>query len=675
MRQYAKLTREIWDAATYIGDTNTVLSRAILVNQFQMLKRKIPILHLIILVNSVGLAIAHSFHAPLTLSASLPGAILAICIVRFIRRLDSWGTMDPEDIQEALGQTLINSTLLAIGFGTWGLMLFEYGSRENQAFTAIFIFMSAIGCAYCLGSLPKAARYMIFFSGLPMATRLMLTGDMLLMGMGLNLVFVSILVIRMLGVYFSSIEELIESREAIVDQITRSEVAEARALKTAMTDALTGLANRRALTLSLDRLINDASQGDNTVPVRFGVAMMDLNGFKPINDTYGHAAGDHVLVTVASRLDKLIRDDGLVARLGGDEFAALITTAQTEADCMAYGRRISEAINEPISIGDTTLRISGSCGFALYPVSGANGDLLINRADTALYHCKRNRSVDVAVFQLDLEEHLRRRMKVDQALRSAIENNEIGMAFQPIFDLTTGHLVSFETLARWYHPSIGHVAPDEFIEAAEQSGLITELSSQVLGKSLAAAAMWDSAALISFNISAVQITDPTTALIVLSALNKAGIPPARMIVEITETALLSDLNQAQRTISDLRSAGVRVYIDDFGTGHSALGYLLELEFDMVKVDKSFVQSASKSVESRKLLKGIRDLCAAIEVPCVAEGIENENQHIIMSELGFQYGQGYYLCKPISPEKAEEMSFLASAKIIHPEVESLSQAIR
>jgi diguanylate cyclase (GGDEF)-like protein len=662
MRQFLKFTQEFWVAATYVGSTNTVLSRAMLVNQFQMLKRKIPILHLIILVNSLGLAIAHSFHAPLTLSASLPGAILAICVIRFIRRLDSWGAMEPEEIREALRQTLINSTLLAIGFGTWGLMLFGYGTREHQAFTAIFIFMSAIGCAYCLGSLPKAARYMIFFSGLPMAIRLMVTGDMLLMGMGLNLVFVSILVIRMLGVYFTSMEELIESREAIVDQITRSEVAEARALKSAMTDALTGLANRRALTLSLDRLINDASQGDDTVPVRFGVAMMDLNGFKPINDTYGHAAGDEVLITVASRLDKLIRDDGLVARLGGDEFAALITTAQTEADCMAYGRRISEAINHPITIGDTTLRISGSCGFAVFPVSGANGDLLINRADTALYHCKRNRTIDVAVFQLDLEEHLRRRMKVDQALRSAIENNEIGMAFQPIFDLTTGRLTSFETLARWYHPSIGHVAPDEFIEAAEQSGLIADLTSQILEKSLSAAAAWDTSISISFNISAVQIADPAAGLIVLSALNKAGIAPERMIVEITETALLSDLDNARRAISDLRAAGVRIYIDDFGTGHSALGYLLELEFDMVKVDKSFVRSAVTSVDSRKLLCGIRDLCAAIEIPCIAEGIEDEDQRALISELGFRYGQGNGLCRPITPDQAEELSHMASPPV-------------
>jgi diguanylate cyclase (GGDEF)-like protein len=658
MRQYLKLVQEFWDAATFVGDSDTVLSRAMLVNQFHTLKRKIPILHLIILVNSLGLAIAHSFHAPVSLSASLPGAILALCVIRFIWRLDSWGTMDPEEIREALRLTLVNSTLLAIGFGTWGLMLFEYGTREHQAFTAIFIFMSSIGCAYCLGSLPKAARYMIFFSGLPMAIRLMFTGDMLLMGMGLNLLFVSILVIRMLGVYFSSIEELIESREAIVDQITRSEVAEARALKTAMTDALTGLANRRALTLSLDRLINDASQGDDTVPVRFGVAMMDLNGFKPINDTYGHAAGDEVLVTVASRLDKLIRDDGLVARLGGDEFAALITTAQTEADCMAYGRRISDAINQPITIGDTTLRISGSCGFAIYPISGANGDLLINRADTALYHCKRNRTADVAVFRLDLEEHLRRRLKVDQALRSAIENNEIGMAFQPIFDLTTGRLTSFETLARWYHPSIGHVAPDEFIKAAEQSGLIADLTSQILEKALCAAASWNSAISISFNISAVQIADPAAGLIVLSALNKAGIAPERMIIEITETALLSDLDNARRTISDLRSSGVRVYIDDFGTGHSALGYLLELEFDMVKVDKSFVHSAVTSADSRKLLRGIRDLCAAIEIPCIAEGIEDQAQRALITELGFQYGQGNGLCQPITPDQAAELSHMA-----------------
>jgi len=666
MREFLSLTRQFWNAATYIGDTETVLSRAVLVNQFQMLRRKIPILHLIILVNSLGLAIIHSFHAPLSLTASLPGAILAICIIQFIRQIDACSATDPASVQIALRQTLINSTLLAIGVGTWGLMLFEYGSRDHQAFSAIFIFMSAIGCAYCLGSLPKAARYMIFFSGFPMAIRLMFTGDMLLMGMGINLLFVSVLVIRMLGVYFASIEDLIESREAIADQINRSEVAEARAIHTAMTDVLTGLANRRALTLSLNQLITDASQGDDAVPVRFGVAMMDLNGFKPVNDTYGHATGDEVLVTVAARLDNLIRDDGLVARLGGDEFAALITTAQTEADCLEYGRRIAAAINEPITIGDTTLRISGSVGFALYPVSGANGDLLINRADTALYHCKRNRTVDVAVFQLDLEEHLRRRMKVDQALRSAIENDEIGMVFQPIFDLTNDRLAAFETLARWHHPEIGQVPPDEFIESAEQSGLIAELTGQILKKSLSAAQVWNDGISISFNVSAVQIADPSAGLIVLTALNNAGIAPERMIVEITETALLSDFAQARRAISDLRSAGVRVYIDDFGTGHSALSYLLELEFDMVKVDKSFVQSAVVSPESRKLLQGIHDLCAAIEKPCIAEGIEDENQLAMITAMGFRFGQGNGLCEPVNPEIAAELARMAGARDETPE---------
>lgn len=658
MKQFFKTVRAFWEAVTYIGDADSVLARALLVNQLQNLKRKVPILHLVVLVNSLGLAIAHSFHGPVTLSAALPGALIAFFLIRFIRRVDTWGVMEPEAILQSLRQTLISTSLIAIGFGAWGLMLIEFGDRQHQAFTAIFIFMSSLGGAYCLGSLPKAAKYMILFAGLPMATRLLVTGDLLLMGMGLNLIFVAILVIRMLSAYFASIEELIESREAIVDQIARSEVAEARAIQTAMTDALTGLSNRRALTLSLNRLISDASQGDENVPIRFGVAMMDLNGFKPINDTYGHAVGDEVLVTIASRLDRLIKNDGLVARLGGDEFAALITTVHSDTDCLTYGRKICDLINEPMVIGDTTLRISGSCGFSIFPVSGANSDLLINRADTALYHCKRNSSVDVAVFQLDLEEHLRRRMKVDQALRSAIEAREIDVAFQPVFDLKSGFLKSFEALARWYHPEIGEVAPDEFIESAEQSGLIGDLTCLILSKALTEASSWNKSVSIAINISAAQVGDPATGLMIISALNQARIMPQRMIIEITETALLTDLAQARRTISDLRTAGIRVYIDDFGTGHSALSYLLELDFDMVKVDKSFVRSTTSSEESRQLLKGIRDLCGAIEIPCIAEGIENDEQRAVVTSMGFEFGQGDGLCVPIASAKARELSFLA-----------------
>jgi predicted signal transduction protein with EAL and GGDEF domain len=322
---------------------------------------------------------------------------------------------------------------------------------------------------------------------------------------------------------------------------------------------------------------------------------------------------------------------------------------------MVYGRRICDAIDEPITVGDTSLRISGSCGFAMFPVSGTNGELLINRADTALYHCKRTRSADVAVFQLDLEEHLRRRMKVDQALRSAIENSKIGVAFQPIFDLQSGKLISFETLARWHHPALGEVAPEEFIESAEQSGLICELTNRIIEKGLAAAQTWNKDVSLAINFSAAQMGDPAAGVVVLSALNKAGVPPERMIVEITETAILSDLDSARRVIADLRTAGVHVHIDDFGTGHCALSYLQELQFDMVKVDKSFVRNAGTSADSHDLLRGIRELCVAIKIPCIAEGIENEHQLALITELGFRYGQGNGLCRPISPAKARDLS--------------------
>ncbi len=630
--------------ATNIGSTETALGRAKLQAQYETLKRKIPVLYLIILVNAVSIATAHGFHASHMLSVSLPGLLVGLAAVRFMHWIRVWDKQpDPDTIEGELKRTLFYTLALCLGFSGWGLAMFEHGDIAHKAFTAIILYVSSIGSAYCLGSLPKAARMPVLLVGLPVSARLLFTGEPLLIAMGFNLSFVSLITLHMLGGYYSSLVGLIESREEVI-------VQKKRALTISNTDSLTGLANRRALMAAIDERI--LAPDVET----FAVAIIDLDGFKPINDTYGHATGDEALKKVADRLSGLCGERGMVARLGGDEFVLLVDELEDEYDCRVFGNKVCDLIREPIRVAGSHIRISACCGFSLYPQSGVDCHLLVHRADTALYHCKRDKSEQVAVFHMDLEKHLRRRMNVEQSLRAAIAKNHIDMVFQPIFDLQTGELASFEALARWNDPKIGQVSPLEFVTAAEQIGVITDLTNRLLDKALNAARSWDESVSLSFNISAVQIADPATGVKILAALNEKGVAPFRFNVEITETALLTDFDSARRALDDLRSAGVRVYIDDFGTGQSSLEYLRAFEFDCVKVDQTFTQSISGPTEEQGLLRGILDLCSAIDVPCIAEGIETDEQKEIIRDLGFRYGQGNWLHAPVNAAEAAAMSF-------------------
>lgn len=643
MRQLKDQIKSLFSAMICVGSTETALGRAKLQTQYETLKRKIPVLHLIVLVNAVSIGTAHGFEASHALTISLPGILTAVAALRFLHWMRNWDVQpEPEGVERELKRTLIFTVVLCLGFSGWGLAMFEHGDAMHKAFTAIFIYMSSIGSAYCLGSLPKAARATIFLVGLPIAVRLILSGHPLLVAMGFNLSFISLITLHMLGGYYASLIGLIESREEVIAEKTRAQ-------KISLTDALTGLTNRRALTAAIDQRIC------STETKHFAVAILDLDGFKPINDTYGHAAGDEVLKIVASRLNDLCAGHGLVGRLGGDEFVMVLDDVSDELGCRQIGNRICEAICEPIRVAGMSIRISACCGFALYPECGADCNLLIDRADTALYHCKRTKSEPVALFRMDFEKHLRRRMKVQQSLRAAVSTSMIDMVFQPIFDLQSGELSSFEALARWHDPQIGQVSPLEFITTAEQIGIITELTNRLLEKALTAAGNWDERISLSFNISAVQISDPATGMKILAALNEKGIAPDRFNIEITETALLTDFESARSALRALRAAGVRIYIDDFGTGQSSLEYLRAFEFDVVKVDQSFIQSIRGPAEEQRLIRGIRELCAAIDVPCIAEGIETDHQKAVLRELGFQYGQGNGLSRPVSAEEAAGLS--------------------
>ena len=414
---------------------------------------------------------------------------------------------------------------------------------------------------------------------------------------------------------------------------------------------LTGLANRRAFLRTLGRRTRALQRG-KAEP--FALAMVDLDGFKPINDTFGHATGDAVLEEVGVRL-AAASGTALIARTGGDEFALLLPDASEAEGAAVTASAICAALQRPFVVDRREFRISGCCGVALLARGDCDVTQALIRADTALYSAKQKGRAGIAVFSAEMDEINRRRVRIEKALRDRDQRDSIGLLFQPIRDLATGELRAFEALARWEHPELGTVSPAEFIPIAEHISVIERLSDQLLAKAAEEARSWAAPIRLSFNLSAVQLCSAGASEEILAILERIGFTPRRLQVEVTETALLADFAVARDNLKILRAAGTRILLDDFGAGHASISYLREMQFDGIKLDGTLIASIADSLRARRLLKGVLDLCAAMALPCVAEHIECEEQRDLLRELGCRDGQGYLLAAPLSAAEAAELA--------------------
>jgi diguanylate cyclase (GGDEF)-like protein len=469
---------------------------------------------------------------------------------------------------------------------------------------------------------------------------------------------VLLLIVHLLHLHNRSFCQLVASRSAIAAERERARRAEkqakaekVKAKRIADTDPLTGLANRRAFLRALGRRAGALPRTDHS----FALAMIDLDGFKPINDTFGHAAGDAVLQEVGARLTAAAGKGAHIARTGGDEFALLLPNARSVVDAQAAGARVCAVLAEAFRVDGREFRISGCCGITLLSPTDCNAGEALIRADTALYSAKENGRSGVALYSAEMDEIHRRRSLIEQALRLPETKSQIGLVFQPISDLATGELRALEALARWHHPELGAIPPSEFIPAAEQINVIKELSDTLLAQAAAEAGRWAATVRLSFNLSAVQLCTEGSAIRILAILDLAGMDPNRLQVEITETALLVDFTVARENLQALRNAGARIVLDDFGAGHASISYLREMQFDGIKLDGSLIASAPHSLRSRRLLKGVVELCTSLGLPCVAEHIETEEQRALLREFGCRDGQGYLLSHPVDADAAAELA--------------------
>ena len=406
-------------------------------------------------------------------------------------------------------------------------------------------------------------------------------------------------------------------------------------------DALTGLPNRRHFFDSLASVLREEQA--------FDVGLIDLDGFKPVNDVYGHAAGDAVLVEAGRRLRDVCGDGAIVARLGGDEFA-LILTGLSDGDVRARGQAICEALRRPFPLGEVHANLSGSVGF-VHAEAGARftGAQLLERADYALYHAKDHLRGAVVVFTRDHESEMADFSRLDYALRSGHLPDELHMAFQPLYDAVEKRTIGFEALARWRSPTLGDVPPDVFIPAAERSGLIDDITPLLLNKALVAAAQWPAAIRVSFNLSVRDLHSAGNIERICAVVREAGVDPSRIEFEIKEAALLTDFDQALLGIENLKGLGVRIALDHFGSGYSSFGSLHRLPVDVIKIDRDFIVQLGRHKAALKIIKTIIDLGRNLGLDCVVEGIETQADMARLLQVRARYMQGYLICRPMPPE--------------------------
>jgi len=413
----------------------------------------------------------------------------------------------------------------------------------------------------------------------------------------------------------------------------------------AFTDPLTRLGNQRRYFDKVDRLLADRADD----PAPFAIGILDLDGFRPINDLFGHGAGDDILVQVAMRLRAAMDSHSTVARIGSDEFAFLYPMVFSEDAVAEKARTLIEILSAPYDVGERTAQLSASVGCSLFHSGEESTEILVNKAETALYHAKRSGRGRVVVYTREMEEAAKRVTRIEQALRRAVAAGGVEPYFQPIVDLKTRGLLGFETLARWTDPDLGFVSPATFIPIAEERGIIGPLAQHVLRKATEAARIWPSELFLSFNLSPSQLVDQNTGRQILGILDRTGFDPRRLEIEITETGLMSDPVSAAKIIGELNRHGIRVSLDDFGTGQSSLGRLREFHFDKLKIDRSFVASILDDRPSEHIIRAILAMCDGLGIEAVAEGIEYEEQATRLIEFGCRGGQGYLFGKAVDAE--------------------------
>lgn len=612
----------------------------LIIAQYLRLRQHIPPLYGVLAINAAVLAFTHRNLAPTHLVITLPAVLVALCLYR----LSTWlrpmtgADLDPVYVRRRMRRTLYLAVVLAVGFVTWAIALDQYGGPLQHGHVAVFISVTVLGCVFCLSFLPMGAvAVCVTVLGAFLAYSLYV-GTEVLIAIAANIVMVAIVILKVVRDSYASFVELEASQRELLIERRQAQVLGDENARLARTDALTGMPNRRFFFATLEGLMQ---RGDGEA--RFTVGLIDLDRFKPVNDTHGHAQGDRLLQVIGSRLMNACPASAIVARLGGDEFGLIVMDDVQRAEQIAND--LCQAIRQPARINDVMVSVGCSAGLAVYPDTAHTANLLFDRADFALYHAKNQRRGQCVLFSEELEILIRTDQALDAALQAADLASELTLCFQPIASTHDLRPVGVECLARWHSPRIGHVAPELLIAAAERVGRAREVTTALFDLALQSLAQLPDALRVSFNLSGNDICDPGTIDALLARVTASGQDARRILIEITESSLILEFDTASAALGRLRAMGMRIALDDFGTGYSSLSSLHQLPLDMVKIDRSFAARLDEGA-GRRLITAIRHLARSLSLECVIEGIETESQLVSARLAGFSLAQGYFIARPM-----------------------------
>jgi diguanylate cyclase (GGDEF)-like protein len=438
----------------------------------------------------------------------------------------------------------------------------------------------------------------------------------------------------------------------VASDVTEARESANKISRMARYDTLTGLPNRLLINETLALAMAEADRWGS----RCAFMMIDLDRFKAVNDTLGHPVGDRLLTRVSERLRQLMSAKEMIGRLGGDEFAVVVRDATDAEALQRLAHTIIDVLSQPYEVDHHTLYIGASVGVAVAPRDGRSPEMLIRSADLALYRSKDAGGGVYHAYEPELHVQAEERRVLEIALRAALENDELHLLYQPVVRTGTGMLMGFEALLRWTHPEYGNISPAKFVPLAEDARLIAPIGEWVLRNACIEAAKWDDSIRIAVNVSPEQLHNPAFAAFVVDALRESGLAPHRLELEVTESVFMREGTAAVQTLEAILDLGVRLSLDDFGTGYSSLGYLSRTRFSSIKVDRSFVESASKgSKEAIAIIRAVVALADSLGMATTAEGVETEDEHRLIQALGVTKVQGYYFGRPLPVLEARALA--------------------
>ena len=468
---------------------------------------------------------------------------------------------------------------------------------------------------------------------LPLAGAAVIVGTQAFLTLAATIVLMVVAMVAIIMDVFKIIRMSIASAENSAQMAEKMQVL-------ARTDVVTGLSNRAGLNHAMVETMMMVDRD-----TRLAAFWIDLDRFKEVNDLLGHPVGDRVLTEVGRRLRDLAPEKATVARFGGDEFVLFCPIAcRQQAEMLAS--EIHAEMMRPIRVDSDRLEVRASVGVALLPDDGTDADTVMKSADLALYHAKVGGRAQTRFFDKSMTRDLLRRREIEGELRTAIQRDELSIFFQPIIDLDTGKIRTFEALIRWFHPDKGELRPDEFIPVAEETGLIITLGNWITAQAARSAMNWPEDITLAVNLSPLQIRAPGAALGIKNAIREAGLDPKRLELEVTESLFIDDNHATEAFIEELSEIGVKFALDDFGTGYSSLGYINTFPFSKIKVDRSFVSGPNVGKKSDAIIRAVAEMGSTLEMAIVAEGLETVEQVQAVRAAGCSLGQGYYFSRAV-----------------------------